>query len=93
MLLAHEDEGQTSRPEDLQKKLEQEDPTVKAEALKELILLTANGHSFPRLLMQVIKYCINTKDHALKKLLLIYWEVVDKTNAEGKLLQEMILVW
>ena len=28
----------------------------------------------------------------LKKLLLIFWEVVPKTDAEGKLMQEMILV-
>jgi vesicle coat complex subunit len=28
----------------------------------------------------------------LKKLLLIFWEVVPKTDSEGKLMQEMILV-
>ena len=31
-------------------------------------------------------------DKVLKKLLLIYWEIVPKTNAEGKLLSELILV-
>lgn len=31
-------------------------------------------------------------DHALKKLLLIYWEIVPKKGTDGKLLHEMILV-
>ena len=31
-------------------------------------------------------------DKVLKKLLLVYWEVVPKVNADGKLLHEMILV-
>lgn len=31
-------------------------------------------------------------DHTIKKLLLIFWEIVPKTGKDGKLLQEMILV-
>jgi coatomer subunit beta len=44
------------------------------------------------MLMYVIRFCLPTADHFLKKLLLIFWEIVPKTNAEGKLLHEMILV-
>jgi hypothetical protein len=33
------------------------------------------------------------KDHVLKKLVLLYLEVCDKTTRDGKLLPEMILVW
>lgn len=32
------------------------------------------------------------QDHTIKKLLLLFWELVPKTTADGKLLQEMILV-
>lgn len=32
------------------------------------------------------------QDHTIKKLLLIFWEVVPKTTPDGKLLQEFILV-
>lgn len=32
------------------------------------------------------------KDHQMKKLLLIFWEIVPKTTPDGKLLHEMILV-
>uniref|UniRef100_A0A7S2PNF9 Coatomer subunit beta n=1 Tax=Leptocylindrus danicus TaxID=163516 RepID=A0A7S2PNF9_9STRA len=65
-----------------------------------------SGESMPKILMQVIRFCINTNDHKLKKLMMLYWEVVPKyeepTSAElladpggkikRKLLPEMILV-
>jgi len=64
------------------------------------------GESMPRILMQVIRFCINTQDHQLKKLMMLYWEVVPKyqepssdeiLRAAGgpiprKMLPEMILV-
>jgi coatomer subunit beta len=42
--------------------------------------------------MTVIRYCITQEDHELKKLLMLYWEVVPKYGADGKLITEMILV-
>jgi len=33
------------------------------------------------------------KDRHVRKLLLLFWEVVEKKSADGKLLHEMILVW
>lgn len=47
----------------------------------------------PNMLMPVIKYCLNSEDHVLKKLLYVFWESVDKTDSKGTLLPEMILVW
>ena len=64
----------------------------KIRALKQTILLMLSGEHMPRVLMSVIRFCINTEDHALKKLLMLYWEVVPKYGADGKLLPEMILV-
>jgi len=34
-----------------------------------------------------------SRSKPLKKLLQFYWEVCPKTNPDGKLKQEMILVW
>ncbi len=67
-----------------------------------------SGEAMPRILMQVIRYCINTQDKPLKKLCMLYWEVVPKyeeptseellrastagTTVQRKLLPEMILV-
>lgn len=45
-----------------------------------------------RLLMSVIKGCLKEESKELKKLVMMYWEVVKKYDAEGKLLPEMILV-
>jgi coatomer subunit beta len=66
------------------------------------------GEAMPRILMQVIRFCINSDDKQLKKLCMLYWEVVPKyqeptseellaaasshTQHARKLLPEMILV-
>lgn len=42
--------------------------------------------------MSVIKGCLKEDSKELKKLVMMYWEVVKKYDAEGKLLPEMILV-
>lgn len=61
----------------------------------------------PRILMQVIRFCINSDDKQLKKLCMLYWEVVPKyqeltsdellaqaagQTVQRKMLPEMILV-
>ena len=43
-------------------------------------------------LMTIIRFVLPSQDHMIKKLLLIFWEIVPKTSGDGKLLQEMILV-
>lgn len=90
------------------------DTKAKTETLKKLILMIQSGEKINQhLIMYVIRFCLPTTDHYLKKLLLVFWEVVPKvscpvagpvcdsslllfhsvqTNAEGKLLHEMILV-
>ncbi len=52
-----------------------------------------NGEKFPpNMLMFVIRYLLPSNDHQIKKLLLIFWEIVPKRGPDGKLLHEMILV-
>jgi coatomer subunit beta len=51
-----------------------------------------NGEKFPSLLMNIIRFVMPNADHKVKKLLLIFWEIVPKNGPDGKLLQEMILV-
>ncbi|EDO26999.1 predicted protein, partial [Nematostella vectensis] len=68
------------------------DVKVKTETLKKVIQMILNGEKFPTLLMTVIKFLMPLQDHTIKKLLLIFWEIVPKTGADGKLLHEMILV-
>ena len=42
--------------------------------------------------MTIIKYLLPSADHAIKKLLLVFWEIWPKTDDQGKLRPEMILV-
>ncbi|XP_067142294.1 coatomer subunit beta [Centruroides vittatus] len=76
----------------LRNDLEKGDTKVKIEALKRTIHLILNGEKFPSLLMTIIRFVLPLQNHAIKKLLLIFWEIVPKTTPDGKLMQEMILV-
>lgn len=76
----------------LKEDLEKGDLKTKADALKKVIQQMLNGEKFPSLLMTIIRFVMPTADHPIKKLLLIFWEIVPKNTADGKLMQEMILV-
>eukprot|EP00584_Thalassiosira_punctigera_P009622 CAMPEP_0172527156 /NCGR_PEP_ID=MMETSP1067-20121228/1904_1 /TAXON_ID=265564 ORGANISM="Thalassiosira punctigera, Strain Tpunct2005C2" /NCGR_SAMPLE_ID=MMETSP1067 /ASSEMBLY_ACC=CAM_ASM_000444 /LENGTH=976 /DNA_ID=CAMNT_0013310835 /DNA_START=131 /DNA_END=3061 /DNA_ORIENTATION=- len=94
--------------EEIAKQLESNDPKIKRHALKAAIMAMLGGEAMPRILMQVIRFCINSDDKPLKKLCMLYWEVVPKyqeptsdevlraasggTAVPRKLLPEMILV-
>lgn len=65
---------------------------MKTAALKKVIQLILNGERLPGILMTVIRFVMPLEDHTIKKLLLVFWEIVPKTTSDGKLLQQMILV-
>ena len=81
---------------------------MKKTALKAAILAMLGGEAMPRILMQVIRFCINSNDKQLKKLCMLYWEVVPKYQepsseeilaaasggppVQHKMLPEMLLV-
>lgn len=85
-------EAKTYTEQKLKDDLQNSNDNVKREALKELIRLIINGEKFPNLLMTVIRFVMPSQDHMIKKLLLLFWEVVPKYSSDGKLLHEMILV-
>ena len=66
---------------------------IKVKALKSAILMMLGGEPMPRILMTVIRFCINTEHHEFKKLLMLFWEIVPKYDSDKKLLPEMILVY
>lgn len=72
--------------------LEKGDTKLKTETLKKVINMILSGERLPGILMTIIRFVLPQQDHTIKKLLLIFWEIVPKTSADGKLLQEMILV-
>eukprot|EP00440_Ansanella_granifera_P055866 gb/GFBE01060550.1/.p1 GENE.gb/GFBE01060550.1/~~gb/GFBE01060550.1/.p1 ORF type:complete len:1011 (+),score=354.87 gb/GFBE01060550.1/:1-3033(+) len=91
-VLIHYEKGVPPTSEELAKKLENKKESIKAEALEELCLLMINGESYPKLLMTIIRFVVTCNDHRVKKLLTIYWEIVDKCKENGDLKEEMILV-
>ncbi|CAK9823716.1 Coatomer subunit beta [Anthophora retusa] len=76
----------------LKQDLEKGDVQTKIDALKKTIHMILRGDRLPGLLMTIIRFVLPLQDHTIKKLLLIFWEIVPKTSPDGKLLQEMILV-
>lgn len=76
----------------LRKDLETGDTNTRIEALKKTINLIISGERLPGFLMTIIRFVLPLQDHTIKKLLLIFWEIVPKTTPDGKLLHEMILV-
>ena len=72
--------------------LEKGDVRTKTDALKKTIQMILNGEKMPSLLMTIIRFVMPLQDHTIKKLLLIFWEVVPKYTPDGKMLHEMILV-
>lgn len=92
LLLFNHDKGTPPNEDEIREELESKEVSKKVEGLKTLISLLLSGESMPKLLMQVIRFCVPCDDHKVKKLMLYYWEVVEKTGPDGKLLPEMILV-
>ena len=51
------------------------------------------GERYERLLMPVIRFCVPCSNNRVKKLTFLFLEIVDKCDAQGKLKEEIILVW
>eukprot|EP00298_Acanthocystis_sp_HF-20_P010885 c19104_g1_i1.p1 GENE.c19104_g1_i1~~c19104_g1_i1.p1 ORF type:complete len:945 (-),score=413.74 c19104_g1_i1:191-3025(-) len=78
--------------EELKKLIESKDENDKVSALKKIIIGMLNGEQLDELLMHIIRYASTSNHHMLKKLLMIYWECVEKRTADGALQPTMILV-
>ncbi|CRG95802.1 coatamer beta subunit, putative [Plasmodium gallinaceum] len=77
---------------EIQKKLESQNVEKKIEGMENLIFNIIQGESYGNLLMCVIRFIVPHKDHRLKKMSHIFFEIVDKCNNDGSLKEEMILV-
>jgi hypothetical protein len=80
---------------EVMKQIESKDDDEKIDTLKHIIGMLLSGDSnCGKLLIPVIKGCLRSENHMIKKLLLIYWEVVERyVPGTSKLLPEFILVW
>lgn len=78
---------------EIRKKLKDSSIAAKTEGMKEVLVAMLNGEKMDALLMPIIQDVLPTKDKALKKLLLYFFEAVDKKELDGSLKREFILVW
>lgn len=90
-LIFDTDTNKTSVQE-FKKMLENPKEDAKIEAMKRILISMLNGSPMPDLLMHVIRYVMPSKNKQLKKLLYVYWEIVQKVDDKGTLKSEMILV-
>ena len=77
--------------QELTTKFQSKDIAEKKRALMTLIKLISNDENYPRLLMPVLTNLQRLDDHGIKKLLFLYWEIVEKTNVDGSVKDEITL--
>lgn len=92
--LVHQDNA-ADQPslQDLRNQLEKGTDESKIETMKRILTVMLNGDPMPSLLMHIIRFVMPSKSKPLKKLLYLYYEVCPKLDSNGKMKQEMILVW
>ena len=59
--------------------------------MKILIKQICNDENYPRMIMDVLKHVHILDDHDIKKLLFLYWEIVEKTKPDGTIKDEITL--
>lgn len=91
-LLIHFDKGTPALANEIKESLEGNDVPAKIDAMKNAIMLLLNGETLPQLFITIVRYVLPSEDHTIQKLLLLYLEIIDKTDAKGRVLPEMILI-
>ncbi|PSS01033.1 Coatomer subunit beta-1 like [Actinidia chinensis var. chinensis] len=91
-LLVHFDKGTPAIANEIKEALEGNDVSAKVDAMKKAIMLLLNGETLPQLFITIVRYVLPSEDHTVQKLLLLYLEIIDKTDAKGRVLPEMILI-
>ncbi|XP_020241527.1 coatomer subunit beta-1-like isoform X1 [Asparagus officinalis] len=91
-LLVHFDKGTPALANEIKESLEGNDVESKIDAMKNAIMLLLNGETLPQLFITIVRYVLPSEDHTIQKLLLLYLEIIDKTDSNGRVLPEMILI-
>ncbi|XVE97268.1 hypothetical protein REPUB_Repub03eG0005600 [Reevesia pubescens] len=91
-LLIHFDKGTPAIANEIKEALESNDVPAKIDAMMKAIMLLLNGETLPQLFITIVRYVLPSEDHTVQKLLLLYLEIIEKTDAKGRVLPEMILI-
>lgn len=82
----------SSPTNEIKEALEGGDNEAKAEALKKTIAMMLSGEQIDQAFITIVRYVFRSEDHKVQKLLLLYLELVEKVDSNGKVLPEMILI-
>lgn len=77
---------------EIAKLLEKGSEEEKLDAMKTLILLILSDEHFPRMIMTVVQHAMRVDSTEMKKLLILYWETIEKTNSDGTIKDEMVML-
>lgn len=91
-LLVHFDKASPALASEIKEALEGQDIERKQDAMKKAVMLLLNNEQIPQLFITIVRYVLPSEDHTIQKLLLLYLEIIEKTDAAGKILPEMILI-
>lgn len=92
--LVHQDNA-ADQPtvQELKTQLEKGTDESKMDTMRKILTVMLNGDPMPQLLMHIIRFVMPSRSKPLKKLLYFYYEICPKLDNNGRLKQEMILVW
>jgi len=82
-LLIHTDAVESASVSRIKQMLEKGQDDEKILAMKQTISMLLSGQPAPQLLVPIIRFVMPSKNHTIKKLVLLYLEVVDKNNDDG----------
>lgn len=77
---------------EIAKLLEKGTESEQIDAMKTLILMILQDEHFPRMIMTVVQHAMRVDSREMKKLLMIYWESIEKTNPDGTIKDEMVML-
>ncbi|KAI9084578.1 hypothetical protein K1719_033566 [Acacia pycnantha] len=91
-LLVPFNKGTPALANEIEEALERNDDAAKIDAMRKAIMLLLNGDTNPQLFIAIIGNVLPSEDHNVQRLLLLYLEIIEKTNSKGKVLPDMILI-
>ncbi|KAK6944783.1 Clathrin/coatomer adaptor, adaptin-like, N-terminal [Dillenia turbinata] len=91
-LLVHFNKGTPALTNEIKEALEGNDVPAKVDAMKKVVMLLLNGETISQLFITVVSYVLPSKGHTIQKLLLLYLGLIEKTDARGRVMPEMILI-
>ena len=87
--------GMTKQPtmgNEVREALENGTDDQKVDAMRKAVMMLLNGEPISNIFITIVRYVLPSEDHTIQKLLLLYLEILEKTDSSGKLLPEMILI-